>query len=239
VGRSLLESAVGRTPDLPELRWSLEHAGKGTESACASLVRLGLAPAAQSDITLVPEVRAIVLELAPLCDKAGHLPNPVLRAAAVQQHPQAPGLVALAAGPTVESAPVEPDLVTGAEPRRQAFDGDVNTGIPLDNTRTERWDADGALRAGYTPTLKQLVSLQVRATGPGSLRAIVRTPKGVGLEDPEKGFSFVNPTVCRFQGTGQWEVCKPAVPLVDVDAVSVFPEKAGVELKELEIIGAR
>jgi hypothetical protein len=240
VSGSLLQAAVGGPPDLAELRWALAHAGKGTEAACASLVRLGLAPAAQPTVTLSPGVRALVLELAPLCDKAGFLPAPVLRAAAVQLGSQAPALVALAAGPTVESTPIEPDVESGPEARRQAFDGDVNTGVTLSNAAPgERWEADGAMRAGYTPTLKQLVSLQVRATGPGTLRAIIRTPRGVGLEDPEGGFFFVNPTVCRFQGTGQWEICKPAVPLTDVDAVSVFPERAGVELKELEIIGAR
>ncbi|WP_223758295.1 hypothetical protein [Myxococcus sp. RHSTA-1-4] len=241
VAQGLLEGALGRQPDLADLRWSLEHAGKGTEDACDSLVKLGLAPAAQADVTLAPAVRAIVVELAPLCAKAGHLPGPVLRAAAVHQGQEvAPALVALAAGATVETAAVEPDLVTGAEPGRQAFDRDVNTGVRVSNAAPgKRWAADGALRAGYTPTLKHLETLRIRATGPGTLRAIVRTPAGVGLKDPEGGFSFVNPTVCRYQGKGQWEVCKLAVPLLDVDAVSVFPERADGEVKELEIIGAR
>jgi hypothetical protein len=105
--------------------------------------------------------------------------------------------------------------------------------------RAVRWDADGALRLEYTPALKQVPSFQVRATGPGTLRAIIRTPKGVGLDDRERGFFFVNPTVCRFRGTGEWEICKPVVPLLDVDAVSVFPERTNVEVKELEVIGAR
>ncbi len=241
VSQALLEGAVGRQPDLAELRWSLEHAGKGTEAACASLVTLGLAPAAQSDLTLAPAVRAIVLELAPRCAKAKHLPDAVLRAAAAHQGlDAAPGLVALAAGPTVETSAIDPDLVTGTEPGRQAFDRDVNTGVPVGKAaRGERWAADGALRAGYTPTLKQLEALRIRATGPGTLRAIVRAPKGAGLVDPEGGFTFVNPTVCRYRGTGQWEVCKPAVPLLDVDAVSVFPERADGAVQELEVIGAR
>lgn len=245
VGQALLEGAVSPVPDaaaLAELRWNVAHAGKaGTEAACNSLVRLGLAPAAQSDTPITDAVRTLVTELAPACAKAGHLPDAVLRAAAAQQGLQtAPKLVALVSAPTVETRAVEPDLVTGAEPRRQAFDGDVNTGVPVSNAAPDkRWAADGALRAGYAPTLKHLASVRIRATGPGTLRAIVRTPAGVGLKDPEGGFSFVNPTVCHFRGTGQWEVCKPTVPLLDVDAVSVFPERAGVELKELEIIGAR
>ncbi|NPC84391.1 hypothetical protein HPC49_40040, partial [Pyxidicoccus fallax] len=241
VAQSLLEAALGRPPDLANVRWSLEHAGRSTPDACGSLVRLGLAPAAQSDLTLAPAVGTLVVELAPVCAKAGHLPDPLVRAAAVHQGEKAaPALVALAAGPTVETAAVDPDLVTGAEPGRQAFDRDVNTGVRVSNaSKPKRWAADGALRAGYTPTLKHVESLRIRATGPGTLRAIIRTPKGVGLQDPEGGFSFVNPTVCRYRGTGQWEVCKLPVPLLDVDAVSVFPERADGEVKELEIIGAR
>ncbi|MFP2931286.1 hypothetical protein ACLESO_40080, partial [Pyxidicoccus sp. 3LG] len=173
--------------------------------------------------------------------KGDHLPASVLRAAAVHQGAQqAPILVAMAAAPTVESAAVEPDTVTGAEPGRQAFDGDENTGVAVSNASPrDRWAADGALRANYTPTLKQLTSLRIRARGPGTLRAIVRTPDGVGLKDPEGGFSFVNPTVCRFQGTGQWEACALPVPLLDVDAVSVFPERTDGQVRELEIHGAR
>jgi hypothetical protein len=245
VAQSFLEAAVGPPPDatgLAELRWELEHAGKeGTKAACDSLVRLGLAPSAQSDTPVSPAVGTLLTELAPGCAKADHLPDAVLRAAAAHQGLQAaPKLVALISVKPVETGAVEPDLTTGAEARRQAFDEDVNTGVVLSHaTGDKRWAADGALRAGYAPTLKHLESIRLRATGPGTLRAIVRTPAGVGLKDPEGGFSFVNPTVCRFRGTGEWETCKPAVPLLDVDAVSVFPERAGVELKELEVIGAR
>lgn len=245
VGQAFLEAAVGTVPDavgLAERRWELEHAGtQGTEAACDSLVRLGLAPAAQSGTPVSPAVGALLAELAPLCAKADRLPDAVLRAAAAHQGLQvAPMLVALVTASNVEVAAVDPDLVTGAEPRRQAFDRDVNTGVPVSNAAPgKRWAADGALRANYQPPLKHLASLRIRATGPGELRAIIRTPKGVGMEDSEGGFSFVNPTVCRFRGTGQWETCKPTVPLLDVDAVSVFPERSDVELKELEVIGAR
>ncbi len=47
------------------------------------------------------------------------------------------------------------------------------------------------------------------------------------------------PTIWGALGSNTSITCKPAVPLLDVDAVSVFPERAGVELKELEVIGAR
>ncbi|WP_323378877.1 hypothetical protein [Pyxidicoccus xibeiensis] len=241
VAQALLEAAIGRQPDLADLRWNLRHAGSAAAAACTSLVRLALVPAAQSDVPLEPAVRAILLELAPECGRGDHLPAAVVRAAAVQQGvKEAPMLVAIAAAPTVESGAVEPDLVTGAEPARQAFDRDVNTGVPVSNASPgKRWAADGALRAGYTPTLKQLTSLRIRAKGPGTLRAIVRTPEGAGMKDPERGFSFVNPTVCRYQGTGQWERCELPVPLLDVDAVSVFPERADGQVQELEVHGAR
>jgi hypothetical protein len=245
VSQALLEGAVGPLPPAAtraDLRWRLEHAGKdGTVAACTSVVRLGLAPAAQSATPVTAAVRTLVTELAPTCMKMGLLPEAVLRAAAAQQGLQeAPKLVALVSASTVETKAIEPDQVTGAEPGRQAFDGDVNTGVVVSNAAPAKtWARDGALRASYTPGLKHLTSMRIRATGPGTLRAIVRAPKGVGLEEPEEGSSFVNPTVCGFRGTGQWEVCKPAVPLLDVDAVSVFPERAGVEVKELEITGAR
>lgn len=245
VAQALLEGAVGPVPDaarLAELQWSLAHAGKaGTAAACDSLVRLGLAPAAQSGAPVTDAVRTVLMELAPACAKAGLLPDAVLRAAAAQQGLQvAPKLVALVSPREVETKAIEPDKVTGAEPGRQAFDGDVNTGVKVSNAApTKRWAADGALRASYTPELKHLVSLRIRATGPGSLRALVRTPAGVGLKEPDDGSSFVNPTLCHFRGTGQWEVCQPTVPLLDVEAVSVFPERADVEVKELEVTGAR
>ncbi len=132
-----------------------------------------------------------------------------------------------------------PGQITGAEAGSHAFDGSEKTGVDLGNGKTPRWQADGALRAEFTPPLKQLTSVRVRAKGGGTLRAIVRTPEGVGLRDPERDFFFVHPTVCRYQGTGQWERCELPVPLLDVDAVSVFPERADGEVKELEIIGAR
>ncbi|AKQ65768.1 hypothetical protein A176_002680 [Myxococcus hansupus] len=222
-------------------KWNLDHAGPGTAAACASLVQLGLAPAAQSDITVRPPVLALVGTLAPRCAQEGHLDDAVLRAAAANLGAPSPALVALAAAPLEgTSGAIKPDHLEGTEPRHQAFDRDVKTGVPVGKApKSERWEADGALRAGYAPTLKQLVAVRIHATGPGSVRAIVRTPKGVGLRDPEKDFSFVNPTVCRFQGTGAWEECQLQTPLRDVDSVSVLPEREDVVLNEVEIIGAR
>nr|WP_256434352.1 hypothetical protein [Myxococcus sp. CA033] len=240
VARALLDTAVGQAPNIPELQWSLEHAGPGTPAACDSIVRLGLAPAAQASVDLPPTVRTLLDGLVSRCASADLLPLSVLRAAAAQQGARAPALLTAASAKPVETAPVKPDQLLGAQPAFQAFDGDLLTGVPVSNARRgTRWSADGALRAGYAPTLKHLVGFRVRAQGPGSLRAIVRTPKGVGLNDPEGGFSFVNPTVCQFRGTGEWETCNPAAPLVEVDAVSVFPESADGKLLELEILGAR
>ena len=240
VSRALLETAIGQPANIPELQWSMDHVGPALPAACDTLARLGLAPAAQAEVNLPPTVRTLVDGLVSHCQGPELLPLSVLRAAAAQQGTQAPALLTTASAKPVESAPVKPDQLLGAQPAFQAFDGDVVTGVAVSNaTKGDRWSADGALRAGYAPTLKHLMGFRVRAQGPGTLRAIVRTPKGVGLNDPEGGFSFVNPTVCRFRGTGEWESCHPAAPLVDVDAVSVFPESADGKLLELEILGAR
>ncbi|CAM4335625.1 hypothetical protein [Myxococcus xanthus] len=241
VGQALLNAAVGPNADVASAKWNLEHAGPGLGGACASLVQLGLAPAAQSDLTVRPPVLALAGELAPHCSQAGFLDDALLRAAAVNLVAPTPALVALAAVPIPpETSAMKPDRIEGTEPSFQAFDRDEDTGVPVGKAlKTKRWEADGALRASYAPTLKQLVSVRIRATGPGTVRAIVRTQQGVGLKDPEKDFAFVNPTVCRFTGTGQWEQCPLQVPLRDVDAVSVFPERADTELKELEVHGAR
>lgn len=241
VGQALLAAAVGPTADIATAEWNLDHAGAGMGGACASLVQLGLAPAAQSGLTVRPPVLALTGALAPRCSRAGLLDDALLRAAAVNLVAATPELVALAAVPIPpETGAMKPDRLEGTEPGFQAFDRDENTGVLVGNAlKSERWEADGALRASYAPTLKQLVSVRVLATGPGTVRAIVRTPRGVGLKDPEKNFAFVNPTVCRFTGTGQWEQCPLPLPLRDVDAVSIFPERADTELKELEVHGAR
>lgn len=238
--RSLLVLQAGRSPDLTELRWNLEHAGPGTPAACNTFVRTVLVTAAQAPVTLRPEQREVLRLAAPVCARASAMPASVLNAAAVQQGEQVPELAKLVETPSIAAGPVKPDEVVGAEAGRDAFDGSEETGVDLSNTVTgKRWEADGALRATFAPPLKQLASLRVRASGPGSLRVIVRTPPGLGVEDPDRGMSFVHPTACRFKGTGQWETCELAAPLLDVDAVSVFPEREKIRLYEVEALGAR
>ncbi|WP_338866689.1 hypothetical protein [Myxococcus stipitatus] len=249
VSRAMLEAAIGRPLNIQELQWNLEHAGPGTPAACDSVVKLGLSPAAQAEITLPAGVLPLVEGLSPRCHQAGLLPPSVLAAAAVQQGARAPALTALAqtakpAGTWV----VRPDQVSGPQlafqgfehPTLRAFDGNPESAVTVEHApQQHRWSADGALRASYSPPLKTVVSLRLKAEGPGSLRAIVLTPKGVGLKDPEAGTSFVNPTACHYQGKGEWETCELAVPLSDVEAISVFPARDEGRLHELEVRGAR
>jgi hypothetical protein len=239
--RSLQAVVTGQAPDAAALRWNLEHAGPATSEACTSFVRATLVPAALATEELSPGQRSVLGVAAPLCARtAGALPASVVNAAAVQQGSRAPELVKLAASPAITAGPVKPDEVLGAPEGRNVFDGNEKTGVDLGNTVTgKRWDVDGALRAQFAPPIQQLASLRVRASGPGTLRAIVRTPKGAGLEDTERGMSFVAPTACHFKGTGQWEQCKLEVPLLDVDALSVFPEAKKVSLYEVEALGMR
>ncbi|MCY1033864.1 hypothetical protein OV207_20595 [Corallococcus sp. BB11-1] len=237
VTRALQEAARRGNPDLQEARWSLEHAGAAMGAACQELARLAVGPAALSGPDLEPPLLALAEELAPTCVQTEQLPAPLLSAAAVQQGARAPRLASLFTGRIVETAPIEPDQQSGPGDAFRAFDQDELSGVKLPVGTGA--GADGALRLGYAPPLKQVVSFQVRATGPGTLRALVRAPEGVGRKDGQGDAFHVDPTVCRFRGTGAWEICKPAVPLLDVDAVSVLPERPGVELKELEIIGAR
>ncbi|RKH00105.1 hypothetical protein D7X74_38865, partial [Corallococcus sp. CA047B] len=238
VTRALQEAARRGRQDLELIRWSLEHSGAAMVTACQDLARLAVGPAALSGPDVEPPLLALLEELAPTCVKTEQLPAPLLNAAAVQQGARAPRLASLFTGRTVETGPIEPDQTGGPGDAFRAFDKDELSGVKLP-VGTGSGGTEGVLRLGYAPSLKHMVSFQVRATGPGTLRAIIRTPQGVGRRDSEGGAFHVDPTVCRFRGTGRWEICKPAVPLLDVDAVSVLPERPGVELKELEIIGAR
>jgi hypothetical protein len=235
----LVEASAGHARDPGEARWNLENAGPGTPAACMALVGAALVPAAITGAKFDPALRPLLTTLAPLCAKRGHLPAGVLSAAVVQQGTQAGELAGLATAPAAASSSMAPGQITGAEAGSHAFDGSEKSGVDLGNAQTPRWEADGALRAQFEPPLKQLTSVRVRAKGAGTLRAIVRTPKGVGMEDQERGTFFVNPTVCQFKGTGQWETCELKVPLLDVEALSVFPDPPKISLYEVDARGSR
>lgn len=242
VVRALQGGQPGRKLEPAEVRWNLENAGSGgAAAACAAMAAVALVPAATAGGKVAPEHPALVTELAQLCGKAGHLPAFLVNAVVVQRGTSAGNLSALATPPAASAqaggTPVAPKDITGAEAGSHAFDGKERSGVDLGNGVTPRWEADGALRAQFASPLKELTGVRVRAKGPGSVRAIVRTPKGLGLEDPERGTSFVNPTVCHFKGTGQWETCTAPVPLLSVEAISVFPEQPRISLYELEARG--
>jgi hypothetical protein len=239
VSRTLVEAATGHRRDTSEVLWNLENAGPGTQSACATLVLSALVPAAVTNGKFDPALSPLLTALAPLCAQGGYLPAAVVSAAVIQQGAQARELAPLAAAPAATSSSITPEQITGAEAGRHAFDGKEKSGVDLGNGQTPRWEADGALRGQFEPPLKQLTSLRVRAKGSGTLRAIVRTPPHVGMEDKERGLFFVNPTVCRFKGTGQWETCELKVPLLEVVALSVFPALPMISLYEVDARGNR
>ncbi|XXF75135.1 hypothetical protein P2318_18870 [Myxococcaceae bacterium GXIMD 01537] len=241
VSRSLGMLTAGAPSNPAELRWNLEHAGPAQADACGLLTRALLAPAAVSGKTLSPEQRAALGSGIPVCSSAQALPAAVVNAAAAQQGAEVPELAkAVVSPPAAASGPVKPDEVLGAPMGRHAVDSNERSGVDLGlNATAKRWEADGALRLQFNPPLKQLASVRVRASGPGTLRAIIRTPPGVGLKDPERDFHFVNPTVCRFKGTGQWESCALDATQVDVDALSVFPAREKISFYEVEPLGVR
>lgn len=236
VTRALQEAARPGSPDLAEARWSLERAGPALGTACQELARQAVGPAAMTGVVMEPALLALLEELVPTCVRTEQVPMSLVNAAAAQQGSRAPRLAAPYTAGAMETKPIDPDQHTGPGDAFRAFDRDELSGVKLPMADAGR---DAALRLGYAPSLKVVASFQVQATGPGSLRAHIRAPEGVGHAEADGQGFFVDPTVCRFQGTGRWEICKPAVPLLDVDTVSVLPERPGVELKELEIIGAR
>ncbi|WP_224361076.1 hypothetical protein [Hyalangium versicolor] len=239
VTRTLVEASTGHARAPAEALWNLENAGPGTPAACAALVRMTWVPAATTGGKFDEALWPLMNALTPQCAGAGHVSVAVLNAGVVQQGARAQELQGLATAPGWGYAPVVPDQITGAEAGKHAFDGKEKSGVDLGNGQTPRWEADGALRGQFEPPLKQLTSLRVRAKGAGTLRAIVRMPPGLGLDDKERGTFFVNPTVCRFKGTGQWETCELPVPLVDVEAISVFPALPRIAFHELEVRGTR
>ncbi len=239
VTRAVMGLAVGRSADPAALQWNLEHAGPGTPIACAEVVRSLLAPAAIPNDTLTDVQKAVLGQLAPACARAGQLPANVLNAAVVQG-----GVPALAqlvqAKPAGESAVLKPSRLVGAQGGEKAFDGQETTGVELTATpQAPRWDKDGALSAVFEPPVTALSALRVRASGPGTVRAVVRTEGDLGMSDPDSQTSFVLPVACRFRGTGQWEACSLPVPLLTVEALSVFPEKGKLTLSEMEPRGTR
>jgi hypothetical protein len=239
VNRSLMEAATGHAREPAEAIWNLENAGPSKPVACAALVRLALVPAGITGARFDPALVPLMNALTPRCAGTGQVPRSVLSAAVTQQGAPAQPLVGLVTAAAPASSPVVPEQFMGAEAGRNAFDGDEKSGVDLGNGQTPRWEADGALRGQFEPPLKQLTALRVRAKGPGTLRAIVRMPPGLGMDDQERGTFFVNPTVCQFKGTGQWETCTLPVPLLDVEALSVFPAKPKISLHEVEARGVR
>ncbi|MBF5044147.1 hypothetical protein FGE12_17240 [Aggregicoccus sp. 17bor-14] len=227
-------------------RWNLEHAGAASRVACEALARDLVVPAASASEKPSDAARRAFGTLVPVCLRHDVIP-PALLHAAVLNRRLTPGAAppkedlferALASGAPPALTKIVPDQVKGAEAGAHAFDGKERSGVDLGNGHFGRWEADGALRAQFTKPLQWLGAVRVRASGPGTLRAIVRL-SDVGLEDPERKTRFVNPTVCRFQGNGSWEECRLPLPLSNVEAVSVFPERERITLNEVEILGVR
>ena len=239
VTRAVLGLMAGRPTDSSNLRWYLEHAGPGTPEACAEVARALLAPAALPQDSLTDAQKETLGQLAPVCAKAGQLPANVLHAAVVRGG--VPALTQLVQErPAGESAVLKPDRTVGTPGGEKSFDGQEATGVALATApQGDRWRKDGALSAVFEPPVRQLSALRVRATGPGTLRAAVRTQAGLGKHDPDTKTNFVDPVACRFKGTGQWETCALPVPLLDVEALSVFPDKDTLTLNEVEARGTR
>jgi hypothetical protein len=226
VTRAVMGLGAGRVADLAGLRWSLEHAGPGKGPACAEVARSLLALAALATEEPTAGQREVLAALGPLCAEAGLLPRNVLHAAVVEG--EVPALASLASeAPAREPSLLTPDRVMGA------------AGGALTVSKGPRWEREGALSAVFEPPVRQLTSVRVKASGPGTVRAVVRTEGEVGLFDPDTGRSFVLPTACRFQGTGDWETCSLPVPLLDVEALGVFPGRQELTLNALEARGVR
>jgi hypothetical protein len=236
VVRGVMAMGVGRPADPASLKWHLEHAGTGTAAACTEVVRSLLTPAALATDELKPPQREVLGLLAPVCARAEQLPAAVLHAAVLEG--DVPALAQLVqTKPAGESAPLKPKRMVGAQDGAKAFDGQEATGVELTAApQNPNWMKEGALSAVFESPVRQLTALRVRARGPGTLRAVIRTGNDLGLMDPETNTSFVLPVACRFRGTGQWETCALPVPLLDVEALSVFPEKA-LTLSEVEARG--
>jgi hypothetical protein len=231
-------SQVGPPPPTPP-SWHLEHAGPGTGEACAEVARTLLAPAALDEEPLTAERKAWLEQLAPVCARAGQVSSPLLRAVVVRGDVPALASLVQATMPATGSTVLKPDRIVGPAEAARVFDGQASTSVALAVAeQAPRWRKEGALSAVFDPPLQALTALRVRARGPGTLRAVVRVEE-VGLSDPDTGTNFVHPRVCHFRGTGQWEPCALPVALLNVEALSVFPETNPLPLSEVELSGTR
>lgn len=240
VTRAVMGLGAGLPANSANVRWNLEHAGPGTPAACAEITRSLLAPAALAQSPLKAGQKELLAQLAPACARAGQLPANVLHAAVVQG--DVPALSQLVQQmPAGTSTVLKPSRTVGPQGGEQAFDGQETTGVELAPAAspTPRWEKDGALSAVFEPPVQGLSALRVRASGPGTLRAAIRTSNELGLNDPDSQTNFVLPVACRFRGTGQWETCTLPTPLLDVEALSVFPDKGKLTLNEVEVSGTR
>ncbi|OJH34554.1 hypothetical protein BON30_42905 [Cystobacter ferrugineus] len=220
-------------PALP--LWHLEHAGPGTQGACAEVVRTLLAPAALDEDPLTQERKTWLEQLTPVCAREGQVSSPLLRAVVAQGDVPALASLVQTAMPTTTTNVLKPDRIVGPEGAERAFDGQESTSVTLTVAeQAPRWRKDGALSAVFEPPAQALTALRVRARGPGLLRAMVRVREEVGLHDPDTRTNFVRPRVCQFQGTGQWESCALPTALLDVEAISVFPAKRSLSLIDVE-----
>ncbi len=240
VGRTLLTLIPGSRVNAPRLHWNLAHAGPGIPQACTELNRTLLAPAAQAPEPLPAEHRELLTTLAPLCVRAGQVAPALLHAAVVQG--DVPALRALVTDMATGTpgAVLTPDRTVGAPGGEKAFDGQQATGVALTvNEQEPRWRKDGALSALFDPPAREVTALRVRASGPGSLRAVVRIDGELGLNDPDTKTHFLLAVACRFRGTGQWEDCPLPVSLLSVEALSAFPDTGTLTLHEVEARGTR
>jgi hypothetical protein len=239
VVRTVMAVGVAGQPLTTDVRWHLEHAGSGSAEACAEVVRYLLAPVALDEGPPTEPRRQLLEQLGPLCARMGQLPSSILRAAAAQGDVAVRDWLA-PEPPAAESSVLKPDRVVGSPAAPAAFDGQEATHVTL--TRDEQapgWRKEGAASATFEPPVRSLAAVRVKARGPGTLRAAVRVDEGLGLHDARTQASFLLPRLCHFRGTGQWEDCPLPVALQDVEALSVYPDKAPLELFELEARGTR
>jgi hypothetical protein len=241
VTRAVMGLGAGRPADFANVRWHLEHAGPGTPAACAEVTQSLLAPSALATNPLSAQQRELLGQLAPACAQAGQLPANVLHAAVVQGDVPALAQIVQQMPADPSAAVLKPSRTVGPQGAEQAFDGQEATGVELAPVTPPppRWEKDGALSVVFEPPVQGLTALRVRASGPGTLRAAIRTSDELGLNDPDSKTSFVLPVACRFRGTGQWETCTLPTSLLDVEALSVFPDKGKLTLSEVEARGTR